>query len=129
MEEENPVNLQPPPLPPRIRNRDSTSSDIFMTRSRSPPTVPPRAAPPPVPPRGDSMYGTLPRSQSASRNSAGHINISANATLPRCSAERDTMSRPPIPFLNYNGDDNSNNPDNTPRPPPRTYRHTRQQSS
>lgn len=123
--------LQPPPLPPRRKNnRESSISEEGLTRISDAPEIPPRGVPPPVPPRRDSMFGSLPRSQSLSHQSrhfSGNFqNLCVNATLPRCSAvERE--SRPSIP-CNFNGEEN-NSLSTTPRLPPKTYKHIRQQSS
>ena len=118
--------LLPPPLPPRRKNRESSISEEGLTRIDNAPEIPPRGLPPPVPPRKDSMFGSLPRSQSLSQQSrhySGNFQ-NLNATLPRCSAvERE--SRPSIPCT-FNGEDNSSL---TPRLPPKTYKHIRQQSS
>lgn len=140
---DKPISLQPPPLPPRRRNRDSTNSDVFLTQTTpDPPQIPPRGnPPPPVPPRRDSMFNnTLPRSHSVSqqtRNSSSSLSTHNNssATLPRYSmVEKDTATRSLLPsMLNVNGDNTGAPPTQsvTPRLPPRTYRiaHSRQRSS
>ncbi|KAK3094148.1 hypothetical protein FSP39_024725, partial [Pinctada imbricata] len=127
-----PVNLQPPPLPPRKKYRDSIN-DIGLSRSLtspivSEPPIPPRGAPP-VPPRRDSFHS----GQLQSRHSSGHISC---ATLPRCAAlsgGRNPSNRAtfPVEFHNGNGDD-KNSDSEIPKLPPKTYRthhHTRQKSS
>ncbi|XP_060063048.1 son of sevenless homolog 2-like [Ylistrum balloti] len=139
---DKPISLQPPPLPPRKRNRDSTNSDVFFSQNApDPPQIPPRGnPPPPVPPRKESMFSTLPRSQSVSQKTgnsssslSAHNNLSA--TLPRCNtADKDTSTRPLLAsMLNVNGDNAVVIPGQsvTPKLPPRTYRiaHSRQKSS
>ncbi|XP_067682019.1 son of sevenless homolog 1-like [Haliotis asinina] len=112
--------LQPPPLPPRRKPRNS------VTDPCDPPPPPPRQdsdKPPPVPPRRDSMRdctvnNTLPRSLSVSHPRSahsGHI-----ATLPRHNSDRGYN------FLDLNGEDRD-----TPVLPPKTYKfvHSRKQSS
>ncbi|CAG2199423.1 SOS [Mytilus edulis] len=118
--------IQPPPLPPRRKNRDSEDGSPRIDNA---PEIPPRGLPPPVPPRKDSMFGSLTRCQSVSqqqptRHLSGHFQ-NLNATLPRCSAmERD---RPTIP-INFNGEENISLT-TTPKLPTKTYKHIRQQSS
>ncbi|KAL5007967.1 hypothetical protein ScPMuIL_013548 [Solemya velum] len=118
--------LRPPPVPPRIKYRNSTSGDIFSLRSTSPPdppAVPPREPIPPVPPRRESMYSTLPRTQSLSHPqrpvSGQHVNVFSN-TLPHYTSERDSGA-----FVNVNGEHG------IPDLPPKTYRNAaaRKQSS
>ncbi|XP_063427477.1 son of sevenless homolog 2-like [Mytilus trossulus] len=118
--------IQPPPLPPRRKNRDGEDGSPRIDNA---PEIPPRGLPPPVPPRKDSMFGSLTRCQSVSqqqptRHLSGHFQ-NLNATLPRCSAmERD---RPTIP-INFNGEEDITLT-TTPKLPPKTYKHIRQQSS
>ena len=128
------VNLMPPPLPPRKRNKDSTSSCPPLTGARHPPELPPRA--PPVPPRRDSLCSTLPRSNSLSQHLRSVSSSHLSATLPRCNTVEKDSSRPALSnAFDMSSDSNlavsSQSQTPTPRLPPRTYRiaHARQQSS
>lgn len=94
LEIEDPIPLQPPPLPPRRRNNRVSSSDVFImsgspdtpvSGSPEPPRVPPRIdQPPPVPPRRDSMYNTnsLNRNSSVSQSrTSQNVPVSVSRTL------------------------------------------------
>ncbi|KAK3580871.1 hypothetical protein CHS0354_032932 [Potamilus streckersoni] len=147
-DEESVGQLQPPPLPPRRRNRDSTNSDVFMrSNSPLPPQLPPRTdQPPPVPPRRElshSTFHTLPRPHSVSHPNPSQTLTQSrsvvqsytesmlfsgtshnfSATLPRY-GDRDSTNIASI--FNSNGAS-----EEIPQLPPRTYRshHSRKKSS
>lgn len=122
-ESPNDQPLEPPPLPPRRKTH--RENEEGLSRLDNAPEIPPRGMPPRVPPRSNSMIGTLPRcvSQQPTRHSSGHSQ-NLHATLPRCN---DRESRPSLP-INLNGDD-SIPLTITPKLPPKTYKHIRQQSS
>lgn len=121
-ESPNDQPLVPPPLPPRKKTRDIEEG---LSRLNNAPEIPPRGMPPPVPPRRDSMMGTLPRCQSVSQQPTGHLSdpLRLNKTLPRCSSAMERQLQP----ITFNGDDIALT--TTPKLPPKTYKHIRQQSS
>ncbi|XP_050407020.1 son of sevenless homolog 1 [Patella vulgata] len=125
--------LTPPPLPPRRKHNDSECSLSGLSLSDNPPIPPPRhdeERPPPVPPRRDSfksrdsVFSTLPRSQSISHQPRPVMPPSTSSTLPRHNSER---GYPSNLIFDINGDD----PPGLPEIPPRTYKivHSRKQSS
>lgn len=117
---------RPPPLPPRVKKRESSS--LSGTGELSPvrqhpdaPFLPPREGAPPLPPRRNDLVHntqTLPRNIGLARPPLSGSSL----TLPRRNSDRDSTP------VNINGDRGGSV---TPELPPKTYRgsHSRKQSS
>ena len=116
---------KPPPLPPRVKKRESSLSgtgELSPVRQHpDAPFLPPREGAPPLPPRRNELVHTI---QTLPRN-IGIIRPQlpgASTTLPRRNSDRDATP------VNINGDRGGSV---TPELPPKTYRcsHSRKQSS
>ena len=115
---------KPPPLPPRVKKRESSLSgtgELSPIRQHpDAPFLPPREGAPPLPPRRNDLVHiqTLPRNTGLTRPPLGGSSL----TLPRRNSDRDATP------VNINGDRGGSI---TPELPPKTYRgsHSRKQSS